>query len=181
MSDKIREQLSASADDELEGSEYEFVLRRLASDPALREQWARYHLIGDAIRGGSQVSVDAGFAARVAASIADEQPSVAAARTRWMKPVAGLAVAASVTALALLSLQPEITVPSDEPTVVVPVTANPQVAGGARFASGPVVQWDAARPEVQAQLNQFLLNHADEAVEGEETETKTDREDEGGR
>lgn len=179
MSDTIKEQLSAGADDELDSSEYDFLLRRLASEPELRERWARYHMIGEAIRGGSDACVDAGFAARVAAGVAGEQLEVTGTRTRWMKPIAGLAVAASVTALALLSLQPEIVGPVDEPMVVAPVTANPQFSGNARFASGPAVQWEAARPEVQAQLNQFLLNHVDEAVVGEPVEKEVAQEDEG--
>jgi negative regulator of sigma E activity len=127
-------QLSAMFDDALPPAECEWLALRLASDPVLQRQWARYALIGAALRGdplcgvrggGSAAVLDGGgFAARVQAALAAEPrlevhaPKVAPAHVaagsgaaaadvprRWWKPVAATGIAASVAALSLVWLQ----------------------------------------------------------------------------
>ena len=51
MSDEIREQLSALADDELSDVEQPLLLGRVQRDAELRECLGRYQLIGEVMRG----------------------------------------------------------------------------------------------------------------------------------
>ena len=51
MSRTLDEQLSAALDGELPADQYDLLLRRLDSDPELRERFARFSLIGDAMTG----------------------------------------------------------------------------------------------------------------------------------
>lgn len=171
MSDQINEQLSAFADDELPVGEASLLWRRISADAALRARWGRYHLYGDALRDGLPRELDHGFAARVAAMLANEPVSAAPARNPWPRRVGGLAVAASVMVAALVTLRvDEPVAPADE-LIVTPVTANPQ-ARGASFASTQGLQWERARPEVQQELNDYLLTHGDAAVDKAEVPTR---------
>jgi sigma-E factor negative regulatory protein RseA len=122
MSEQIREQVSAFLDGELPSTETELLLKRLTRDAELRESFGRYALIGEAVRGGN-VRLSRGFAARVNGSI-DGGTAVAAAAgprfsaPRWWRPLAGVAVAAGVAAVAIVALQQRSVSPS------VPLTAQ---------------------------------------------------------
>lgn len=177
--EKLVEQVSALVDGELERGEQPLLLRRLADQPGLRERWARYFLIGASLRDGLPPAMRKDFADAVAARIARE-PAFAGQPSRRMAPLlrraAGLAVAASVAAIALTSLRVDDPVGSGpEPVTVVPVPARQSQAPAPRFAASPGMSWEQARPEVQAQLNQYLLTHSDaaavEPVPVEEPET----------
>jgi sigma-E factor negative regulatory protein RseA len=118
MSEQIREQVSAFLDGELPNSETELLLKRLTRDGELRESFGRYALIGEAIRGTSADLLTRGFAGRVNVAIDGDAVSTGAqaARSgapRWWRPVAGVAVAAGVAAVAIVALQ--------QRTVVLPV------------------------------------------------------------
>lgn len=168
MKKELLEQLSAGIDDELTAGEWPMLYRQMQSDPALRDRWDRYHLLGDALRAMPGRRADAGFASRVASALdTGRESGQAGLRRRWARSIVGATVAASVAAVALLSLRVDDPALSPEPGVVVPETENPQVVGGVRYAAGPVVQWERARPEVQAQLNGFLLDHADGVIREE--------------
>jgi len=138
--DERDSQLSAMFDGELPDSECELLARRLSRDPALKQQWARYSLIGAVIRdepvharrAASGRLLDAGIAARLAAAIEAEDAALAGvsqaapaatgedaaaavpaarftgttgASGRWVRPAAGVAIAASVAALSVFWLQ----------------------------------------------------------------------------
>lgn len=164
MTDKLREQVSALADDELGSREAELLLERMQRDPALREAWDRYHLVGEAMRNALPAVRDAGLVERVSRAVEDEPGTVrgrtrAARIMRQLRPVAGLAVAASVAMLAVLTLQP----PRDSaPGEVVPSL-------GERPANAPLltprrVDFSGVRsPELQDQLRTYLLNHSEHA------------------
>lgn len=106
MSEDIREQLSALMDGELQRDERAFLLRRLEHDAELRAQWTRMHLVRDVMAhrpGGAPLDL----ADRVMRTLAEESASAAAPRTaRAWRPLAGLAVAASVALAAVLALSP---------------------------------------------------------------------------
>ncbi len=77
---KIREQISALADGELEAERAKDWLDR-ANDPSFRAAWDRYHQIGDAIRSddtAQPMSLD--FAARMSARLDAEPPLLAPKR-----------------------------------------------------------------------------------------------------
>lgn len=166
MSDRIDEQLSALADDELPAAELPLLWRRWGSERRLRDRWHRYHLYGDALRNALPRELDRRFADRVATAVAAEAlPSRAAGS--WLRRIGGVAVAASVMVAALLSLRVDDPAPDTDDLIVTPTTANPQVRG-ASFASTQGLQWERARPEVQQELNAYLLTHGDAAVEAAE-------------
>ena len=116
MSDQIREQVSAFLDGELPSSESELLLKRLTRDADLRASFGRYALIGETLRGANRVPMSRGFATRVNRAIDGEAAAAVpqgmrAAQSRWWRPVAGAAVAASVAAVAVVALQQRAVAP----------------------------------------------------------------------
>lgn len=131
MMDQERDsQLSAMFDGELREAECELLARRLARDAQLKQKWTNYALIGAVIRDeplqghGRQPGVRASRLAQgVASAVAAEGISVGLAEapagsgsaaaagavggrrlSRWLKPLAGAGIAATVAGLALLGL-----------------------------------------------------------------------------
>jgi negative regulator of sigma E activity len=108
MSDILNEQLSALIDGELPAAETALLMRRLAGEAVLRERLARYCLCGQALR-GVRARARADFALKVSAALAAEPghaPAAPARRAlrRYLAPLAGLAVAATVAGAAILVL-----------------------------------------------------------------------------
>jgi negative regulator of sigma E activity len=114
--EELDSQLSAMFDDELPEQQCELLARRLARDEILKARWGRYAAIGAAIRKEQGVSSSSQLAKRVSVAIASEPPLVAEpagprktfaspAVRRWVQPVAGAALAASVAALAIFMLR----------------------------------------------------------------------------
>jgi sigma-E factor negative regulatory protein RseA len=109
MTDAIKEQLSAAQDGELPAAELGLLLKRVERDPELADSIGRYALIGAALRNERPV-VAKGLAAKVAAALEQEAAPRPASKISpvWMKrlrPAAGIAVAAGVAAVAVLSVQ----------------------------------------------------------------------------
>ena len=159
MADKSAEQLSVLVDGEFEEWELEFAVRRLAGDPVLKTRWEAYHLISDAFRNNLPDAVDPRFAERVSALLAAETPlptSTKPAVPSWYKPVAGIAVAASVgvLAVALWSLRPDELHQAGGPDLAVnTATSSPTVA------PLPLAEADDPAPESRNRLNSYLANH----------------------
>lgn len=165
MTEKLNEQLSACTDGELDRRELPLLLGRLSRDPEMRARWARYHLVGDSIRGALPEAIRPGFSERVMAGAGTLDAPVSATRN-WMRSVGGLAVAASVAVAVLINLRVDDVGP--DPSLVVPVTENPRTPQVARYAVSNGAQWERAQPEVQAQLNAYLLDHADRVRQAED-------------
>ncbi|HEY6644885.1 sigma-E factor negative regulatory protein [Povalibacter sp.] len=116
MTDPVKEQLSACLDGELPETELDLLLRQVQRDVQVLQSLDRYSLISEALRGPAPVAVSRGFADRIAAAIeaepfartAVQRPSQAAFM-RWMRPAAGIAIAAGVAAVAVIALQPVAT------------------------------------------------------------------------
>lgn len=105
-----KERLSALFDDELSEFECRRLTSELLTNAERKMQWLRYQMIGDVMRGDLGSQVDTGFTDRVMQNIrAEEMHSVPAEKVSkprpWAKPVAGLAMAASVAAVSILALQ----------------------------------------------------------------------------
>ena len=173
MSDEIREQLSALADDELNDVEQPLLLGRLQRDAELRACLGRYQLIGEVMR-GTGATATLGIAGRVQQALADDMPVSARASERvalW-KPVAGLAVAASVALVAVLTVtsvsdNPANNVPSlataDLAPVVAPVrTTGPAVTQVSDISGDP--RWDRLDPSIDKRLSGYLVNHNEYAA-----------------
>ncbi len=114
MSDALKTQISAFVDGELPDNESELLLRRLSQDAALRAQVDQYMAIGRLIRQDAEVPGMDDLRDRIAATLDDEVvPAQAQAQeqeqqrvvgSRFMTPAIGVAVAATVAALALVGL-----------------------------------------------------------------------------
>jgi sigma-E factor negative regulatory protein RseA len=108
MNEQFHEQISALVDDELAEAEHALLSKRLAGDAALRSKLSRYQLISDSLQNHLPRKTDPDFHIGVQLALQDEPALVqttSARLTRLFKPVAGLAVAASVAVVAVLSLQ----------------------------------------------------------------------------
>lgn len=103
-----RENLSSFMDGEIDKSAGRFLVRRLASDDALRSTWDRYHVIRDCLRQQDAHWVKDDFCSRVRQAIEQEDQEEAVNRSRmgWIKPIAGVAIAASVAMVAIFSVGP---------------------------------------------------------------------------
>ena len=162
MKDILNEQISALVDDELDATEQALLLRQLASDESLRRQFARYQLVSDALKDSLPERVDPAFHRRVQAALQDEvAPAAIAAGThlgRLFRPRAGLAVAASVAVVAVLSLQSvRETTPESTPAVA----SAPAPADYIRADGQPPAAL-AATPG--RDLDAYLVNHNEVAI-----------------
>ena len=103
-----RENLSSFMDGEVEKSAGSFLVRRLASDSSLRATWDRYHMIRDCLRQQDTqlVRTDLCSRVRLAIELEDQQKPTAARHLAWFKPLAGIAIAASVAMVAVFTVGP---------------------------------------------------------------------------
>jgi sigma-E factor negative regulatory protein RseA len=141
----MKERLSAMIDDELGAPECDGCLAQLGEDPALRETWDLYHLIGDSLRGHAGPALPQTFAPRLASEptvLAPRRVERTAARSAWY----ALSAAASVAAVALVGW------------MALPLFEGPtQVASS---PSAPAATLAEAKPVPVAQgVNDYLLAH----------------------
>lgn len=164
MTDALNEQLSACLDGELPPAELDLLLKRVGREAELRAAIGRYSLIGEAMRAERPAVASRDFASKVMAAVAAEptqgeapapmvRPAVAQkastehasgrrvlgmspSAVRYLRPAAGMAIAAGVAAVAVLTMQP--TGQPDVGSVSAPLIAANQPA-----ANEPVVASDA--------------------------------------
>ncbi len=111
MSTDSKEHLSQLMDGELGGDTGRFILRRLEVSGELRGTWARYHLIRDCMRYQDRGLAENALGERVRQAIngleSPRSQGNAGAR-RWLRPVAGFAVAATVALMAVIAVAPNL-------------------------------------------------------------------------
>ncbi len=107
MTDERLQKVSAFIDGECSSGETEHVIDHALADEAARGAWTRYHFIGNAMRGELPRYVLRDFVSRVRNTIAPEPIVLAptARRSVWLKPVSGLAIAASVAVVAIVGVR----------------------------------------------------------------------------
>lgn len=185
MTNKINEQLSILVDDEL--AEHDAVLDRLRADPELQARWSRYHLIRDAITGHMPEQPLSDIANRVSHAVAKEPVIIAPVHKRKrpkkqltfiMKQVGGLAIAATVSAVAVLIVQHTQDETSTTPTEIAAVQPQPQpqpqTTAQAQLQSQPqssaqvryVTDTSGLDTAVQSKLSGYLVNHNEYSVTG---------------
>jgi len=167
-SDDPREQLSALADGALSARDSDRLIAALSADPALRDTWRRYHLIGDVLRGEP---VGSDVADRVWAAVAAEPTALAPSRLiprsmpRWLAPAAGLAAAASVGALAVLLVpraQDGGGFPAPQTAAAPPLRL--EIVRSDPIPARPVPP--AGSTAVEHELQRYLTVHSDYAASG---------------
>ena len=104
---ELRQRVSMLLDGELNARDNPRLIEKIESDEALREAWARYNLIGQAMRAPAGLVVNDDFARRVNSAIREE-PAILAPRGRsaWgselRQRAIGFAMAASLAVVAVM-------------------------------------------------------------------------------
>ncbi len=162
MSEKLKEQLSAMLDDELDEQEYELLIHRLKQDRDLQSMWSRYQVVGEVMRQNLVNTAPADLAHKISQQI-DHEPELEASDgmqsrgVRMLKPVAGLAIAASVAAMAVVGMQNVAL--NQNPDTSVPRLVQTEHVSNIRRVSG--THWDMKQPETEMRLNGYLMNHSE--------------------
>lgn len=178
MNDKRHEQTSALLDGELEPDDQLRVIARMTDDDRdALERFGRYRLIGDVMRGECTV-LASDLAGRVREALRHE-PVVLAPRPRqlprWLRPVAGVAVAASVAAGAVL-VAPQVLNQTGQPGQPLQLAAElpRQAMAPTLVAAGPAVEqaeslvvagvpaasrWQVLDPDMEDRLNRLVIEH----------------------
>ncbi len=107
MSEKMRESLSALMDDEASELELQRLLTRIGDDAGLRDSWCRFNTVRSVLAGQQLAGLDRDISGAVREAIGRESaPLTSTSRhQRWLRPLASLAVAASVTGVVVLGGQ----------------------------------------------------------------------------
>jgi len=164
MSKESLEHLSSLMDGELSRDAGLFLTRRLFKDDAMCEKWERYHLIRDCIRQPGSKQMVTGLSVRLSATLeAEDAPGISAWRNnRWLKPVSGLAIAASVAMVAIMVTAPQQgQVPASAGTAQ-SAPANKPFVSPNTIAVTPASQAVSYSPSQQVninRLNAYLLRH----------------------
>ncbi len=184
------EKLSAVLDDYQHTEEDQSVLKELQEDVNQQYTLQRYQMIGDVMRNDMPDTIQPDFVAGIRARLEQEtahqaqltqskqvdQPS-SGFWSNLFKPVAGLAVAATVAVITVTTFQS----PSIEPAVdnsiavidenqarveqlagIPVISQKVRVSGsGDRLNTKPGMNWNIKRdaPEMQNKLNTYLINH----------------------
>lgn len=160
MNDAIKMQISAFVDGELPENEAQLLLRRMSQDKLLRQQAAEYLAVGRILRGERGIAGMASLRERIAAAIDDssaaEDPDVADTEApRYMRPLLGLAIAATVALVGILGLQQTIGMRGSEPVAETAGLTTTQVDYGYTV---PDPQDEQLRENNQ--LREYYLRHS---------------------
>jgi sigma-E factor negative regulatory protein RseA len=169
--DKI-EKLSALVDGELYDQDRETLIQELQSDDDTRGRWQRYHMIGDTMRSTMPATVKPDLAASLN-KLLENEPAILAPQKKpsitqhpYLKPVAGFAIAASITAVAVLGLMPanESSIPGADSTIaaneITPTTVvNTGSLAGTAATQVRTVKYEGPETENADALSPYILNH----------------------
>jgi sigma-E factor negative regulatory protein RseA len=173
----IEELISALTDGELDAETARRVVDEVSASPRHRARLARYHLIGEAARGGLCLPLSADLPTALARALEAPEPSDGAPdgdlprrRARKRDPGsrrwAPAAIAASLLAAGALGFLAARQLPPDAgpppvaeagPAGSVPAT----VAAGARSTRPWKGRWDTEHPSVQRRLQGYLVSHSE--------------------
>ena len=180
------ERLSAFVDGELQGPARDRVVDDLYVSPELRRAWARFHLIGDAVRKTGPIPHAGSVAGNADAALPAGRIAHFESRLqgRRLAPLPGLAFAAAIAGIAILGIhsldddgvrspaaagasRPDTAVAG--PATTAPDAAAPHVASTAARPAVPDairLKWSDVAPDAEARLNAYLVNHNEYAGNG---------------
>lgn len=149
-----KEKLSALMDGELEIGVTSRLIDVVSRDAELRAAWTRYHLVRDVVRDQVAPVAPGDFARRVENAL-ELEPTLAAVRRRRsrLRPIAGLALAASMAGLAVFGVK-SIWYPSQSTPAPTSVAAAPRLQTSA-------LRWNVSQPAVEERLDGYLVNHSE--------------------
>ncbi|MCW8828752.1 MAG: sigma-E factor negative regulatory protein [Gammaproteobacteria bacterium] len=162
MEKERKEWVSALADGELRDGQLGRALDALRADKALQSSWGRYHLLRDALHSNLESHIDIELHQRISAAIEQEPVLLAPQRRQrsWLKHAAGLAVAASVTGVAVLGIQQMDSTEPGTPTATMAEVMQPQNI--VRLEEQAVAANSA--PQQSDRLAPYVVNHNEYAV-----------------
>lgn len=159
------EQLSCFMDGEADRNLKQVIAHH---DEETRSCWRRYHLIRDVLRDGQPLKLSSGFCDRVMQALESEpvifcpnRISRARFASKVLKPVAGLAIAASVAAVTVFSLQTLYLSPSDAPLTVAATAPQPAASAPGNLAA--VSGRADTRVSEDDNLDAYLIGHMEHA------------------
>ncbi|MDB6061082.1 MAG: hypothetical protein JWM78_1185 [Verrucomicrobiaceae bacterium] len=179
MNEKLRESVSALVDGEADDLE----LRRLlasADSSELRTAWRDYHLQRDSLSGVDMQFAHIDLSLGIQAALAgEESTSVAVVGSRWWRPLASIAVAASVATVVAIGAR-SFSTDSNNSATLAQVSASPtanrvypaqispsigNVAVSAQLTTPLYAQPVALNADQLAEqrLQQYLLRHTERA------------------
>ncbi len=189
MTDKIQEQISALVDDEIHDTELNAVITELTKNEVSAECWQRYNLISDALRNNLPDAVEPDLAQRVQLALENEPTVLAPQRMRIppkmlpaLKQVGGMAIAASVAVVMVVSLQDEqqsglaagqqMVQQQETALPAAPATLVADIKQPAAVSPRPVLVADIEHPRPVAvspqdfdpRFESYLINHSEYAV-----------------
>lgn len=167
MSVSKNERLSAMVDDESHSFELKRISDELLQNPDDLARWERYHLIGDAMRGHSNLRLEQNFAYQIMERINDEpayQIKARPFRLRHAKPVLGFGMAAAVAVAVLVGMQNFLDSHILQP-VITPSMAEIQRSdefATVRMSPPPSSSSEENSLSVpDARFNTYIINHAE--------------------
>ena len=159
------ELLSALIDGELQGGELEQALQILATDKLATAQFQRYQRTKDVIQGYGERGLSSNLTNKISIAMKNEPEFSQQSTSKkaevidfpkpFWKQMAGLAVAASLGALAVVGVmtQPENSLVTNTPMAAID-TINDVIT-----VAQTGVRWTVAEPEVESRLDTYLLEH----------------------
>lgn len=181
MKQQMRECMSALLDNEAGDLDLQRVLNKLDEDSDATHTWKRYQLLSSAMRGELNEFSNVDLSARIRQDLqSDDECHTSSSRLgTWWKPVASVAVAASVTAVILTTTQIFTSVGGESTPAtalavngnVSPVLGNGQAVGFGR-STPQALQAQAIVPQeqilademAQRRLDAYLRNHVENAA-----------------
>ncbi len=160
MSKKTLEHLSSLMDGELSQETGLFLTRRVCADGELGQTWQRYHLIRDCLRNSGESWTVSRQAIQIDELLPGETlPGGNPGRSApgWLKPLSGLAVAATVaiTAILIVAPQPETDGTQDQAQ---PFT-SPNPIKGVNISQPASLSGGTQGAVSNNRMNNYLLRH----------------------
>ncbi len=161
MNEQHYEKLSAIIDGE--SALDDRLINELGSDAEMQARWQRYHLIRDTLSHHLPEHGVIDISDQVAAALSNEPTILAPVRKRFshrlMKQAAGLAVAASVATVAVVSVQTTTTqVAKHEATTSIARIEQPKIDNTA------IAQASIRNQAIRSKLSGYLVNHNEYSV-----------------
>lgn len=157
--------LSALIDGELQGKELDQALHLLATDEQASAQLQRYQLATDVLHGHATSNQPVDLTAQISLALAGEPvfSSSATQRTaqvlsfpqQFWKQATGLAMVASIGALAVMSV---MTQPQNQLVPITPL-AVVEVPIATTVATATGNRWTVGEAEIAERLNTYLVDH----------------------
>ncbi|NKN33315.1 sigma-E factor negative regulatory protein [Marichromatium bheemlicum] len=166
---ELRQRLSELQDGELDTASTGRLLDALAHDDELRDTWARYQMIGHAIRGERidppHAEVADAVRERVMADALVFHQRHRFQPRRALAPVAGMALAATAAFVAVFAVPPLFFQGGDHLEGGFPTTAQHQPVSPPPTMVTTVGdgRWGIDRPDLANKLDLFLVTHQDTA------------------